>query len=384
MTRPQKWYAIFAVLTSIALLGGTTIAVASSDAPTKAEAQAALDHIDQDQQVIQDYLDSLESTPTPTPTPTTPEPTVEPTVVPTTPGDEPTPTPTGSPGSGGAVTWNSGVWARHSAADATAFETMRGKTLGNVAVFTSRSSWNDQLNTWWLSSVPAGSTANLSVGIPLWPTGNSVTNTGTDAQWAELANKIEAKDPTAFIRLGWEMNLNNSWAMTNANKTQWQASFIRAADLIQGACPGCRIIWNPNKGADQSCTNCSQAVFQAVKDRVWSYGIDSYDSYPPANTTANIATQIGYLNSALAVAKAAGKPFSLPEWGVACNVATACQWKGNAGGDNPQYITAYMNWMKANAADMGMDSYFNESAAYLVSDLLDNNPNSRAAYAAAF
>jgi hypothetical protein len=170
----------------------------------------------------------------------------------------------------------------------------------------------------------------------------------------------------------------------------WQNSFIQAVRWMKAVAPGLRIVWNPNKGDDQTSgceksTNCSRSAFQAVKDYVDVYAVDSYDSYPPDNTAANRDVHVnGILGEGLAYAQAAHKKFAVPEWGISCNSGSDCDWAGFAGGDNPQYIHDYLAFFKAHAADLAFESYFDEPAGYIRSalDVTPVGPNAPAAYRA--
>jgi hypothetical protein len=315
--------------------------------------------------------------------------------------------PTGTRLSG--LPWNSGVnpqpqtWER-----VKQFESFRGARVDNITLFPPRDTWSTLSDPAWIeagtgptcnaSNLPAScfnpSKQDLIMTIPLWPgsSGNSVSNTGSQAQWQNFANVVKAKDPNAYIRLGWEMNLPNwHWNLNSGNRTQWQASFIQAVQWMKAVAPQLRIVYNPNKWWDQTsgCSNatgCSRPVFVAVRNYVDVYGVDSYDSYPPANTTDNRNFHLNnYLGAELTLAKNNGKKFAVPEWGVACNVTNTtprCQWAGNAGGDNPLYIQDYMGFFYSHAADMAFDSYFDEPSNYIRSALSVTpiGPNAPARY----
>jgi hypothetical protein len=158
---------------------------------------------------------------------------------------------------------------------------------------------------------------------------------------------------------------------------------------MKATCPGVRIDFNPNHGADQTsgCGGadpadwCTRRAFQLVKQHVAFFGIDTYDSYPPVTSASGWdyrLTMAGELDESRRYAVANGKLFTVPEWGVACN-GGGCQWAGNAGGDNPTYIERHLDYFTQHAADMGYETYFNEPASYIVSDLVTSNPAARAA-----
>ena len=315
---------------------------------------------------------------------------------PSTPPSSPSSSPsTPSSGRASGLPWNSGVNPQpQTAARVTQFANFRGAQNDNITLFPPRDNWSTLSDPNWIAAgLPTNfnpTRDDLVMTIPLWPGSNSVGNTGTQAQWQNLANVIKARDANAYVRLGWEMNLPGwHWNLNNGNRTQWQASFIQAVQWMKAVAPQLRFVWNPNKGADQTSgcnasNSCSRAAFQAVKSYVDVYGIDSYDSWPPDNSAANRAVHLNnLLGESLAYAKANGKKFAVPEWGVACNTG-GCQWAGNAGGDNPQYITDYMGFFAAHAADLAFESYFDEPASYIRSALSATpiGPNAPARYRA--
>jgi hypothetical protein len=307
--------------------------------------------------------------------------------------------PAGTRASG--LPWSSGVNPQdQTTARADQFAAFRGAAVDNVVLFPPRDNWSTLSDpTWIADGLPTGFDAardDLVMTIPLWPGSNSVSNTGTQAQWQNLADVIAAKDPNAYLRLGWEMNLPAwSWMIGDGtkydyngklipnNKAQWQASFLQAAQWIKAAAPGLRIVWNPNFGGDQTCTDCSRTVFQAVKQYVDVYGIDTYDDWNPDLGTSGHSEHLARLNDTRDYAVANGKKWAIPEWGVGCNTS-GCQWAGHAGGDNPQYVDDYLTYFKNNASSLAFESYFDEPGSYIRSalDVTPIGPNAPAKYKA--
>ncbi|WP_250007898.1 hypothetical protein [Actinoplanes sp. M2I2] len=297
--------------------------------------------------------------------------------------------------------WSSGVNPQDQTTDrADDFARFRGADVDNVTLFPRRDNWDTVDDEDWIrNGLPTGFTPardNLILTIPLWPGGgaNHVNFTGTQTQWQDLARTTAKFDSDAYVRLGWEMNLPDwHWKLTEDNQAAWQASFVQAVQWMKAAAPGLRIVYNPNKGADQTCSNeCSVRVFENVRDYVDVYAIDSYDSWnPDFGTDGRDEHFNGYrrLNESLAIATDNGTKFAVAEWGVACDEYNPdpllnCQWQGHAGGDNPQYIHDYLGWFAGNAGDLAFESYFDEPAAYIRSALSVNpiGPLAPAAYQA--
>ena len=357
--------AVVAVLVVSLFMGlGVGYAAGASTAPTQTEAQGAINTL---QRLVDAHY---------TPAPTTPPATTPPVTSPT-----PSPTPS-APSRPSGLAWSSGVFGSPAA-----FASGRGKPTDNVGVFPSRGSWSTSgglLDPWWQGAVPAADRGrvDLVVGVPLFPQSNSLGNTGTDAQWRALADLIEAVDSDAYVRLAWEMNIPSSaWPLNAGNAAQWTAEWRRVATLMKSAAPSLRLVWNPNNGVDQTCTGCSRAAFQSLKDLIDVYAVDGYDNWPALVDAASEAKHLndpGRLVDSWSYAVANGKKFALAEWGV----SSGTQWAGNTGGDNARYITAYQNFIKQRAADIAFETYFNEPAPYCGCGLFTQNPNASAAYRA--
>lgn len=362
-----------AALVMFGYVGGAA-AGSGSSTPTRDEALAALAHAQNDLDVARQYIQA-QPTGVPSTAPTQ-------TAVPTT-------TPTGTPAQQhtSGMPWSSGVFAMHSGSNATAFGNWRnGRRIDNVVVAPTRDNWDEMLNPWWQDSLPDGFNArtdDLVVGVPLWPEDGNVSS-NYDSQWATLADQIKATDSNAYVRLGWEMNIDQHWKVTAGNRTAWIAAFNRAAAVFDSHCPDCRIVFNPNRGADQTDTD-SRSVFQAVKSKVDVYAIDSYDESPPDKSSSDWNTILNgsrNLQDSYDYAIANGKQFALPEWGLGCTGSSECQWNGSAGGDNPRYINDYMDWFNSIRSGLAFESYFNEEEKYIKSNLYPTgtNPNAAAAY----
>lgn len=262
--------------------------------------------------------------------------------------------------------WSSGVTPVDVlGANAERFGVKRGTPVDNIVVYPGRESWRAMLSTFWTRALPSyfvPAEDDLVVSLPLWPASRSAKRTGSRENWTTLGTNIAAVDANAYVRLGWEMNVNAfHWALTPANRGAWVSGFRRAARLITSTCPRCRIVWNPNHGADQTGAS-SRAAFFRVKGKVDVYAIDDYDIYPPikdADSRRRHMNDYGQWNESLRFARSQGLKLAVPEWGIACN-GPGCQWRGNAGGDNPMFIRAFQRWFEENARFIAFESYFDE------------------------
>jgi hypothetical protein len=342
---------------------------------------------------------TLNATPVvPAPTTTTQPPVTTTTAPPATTTAVPTTTTTG-PASDrpSGLPWSSGVWASGNATQNQRFVTnvRGGLPLDNILVYTYRNSMAAQNNpsSWW-AILPTNfnqATQDLVLGLTTWTSDGAFM---TAAQAQGIGTSLCGLDSTPIVRLDWEMNLadgagDNGAALTASNYTAWVARFRAVATGLKATCPATRIDFNPNHGADQTSgcnsgtyaapNNCSRRAFQALKDVVDIFGIDRYDAWPPVTASGSgwsaHLTPFNELDESRTYALANGKKWSLPEWGV---------WitGGHGGGDDPEYIKRYIAYLAAHANDVAYETYFNYPDTWIISDLIDNNPNSRAQYRA--
>jgi hypothetical protein len=161
----------------------------------------------------------------------------------------------------------------------------------------------------------------------------------------------------SVVRLGWEFNGDMDWRATDT--ATWIACYRRAATAIRSTNPAVLLDWTINGHGthagtcDGLSTNCYPG--DAYVDIV---GIDNYDHYPAARNRAEfdrIGAEPEGLDWLYAFAKAHHKPFSVGEWGV---VPT-----GDAGRDNPDYITWMHQWFAAHATDLAYEAYFSDCGA---------------------
>lgn len=392
MKKINPWSAALA-LGAVLALAGTVAVAAPAAVPTTPTQQEALDGLETARIYIQQHPDA------PLPTETTTPPVATTTAVPTTTVAPPTTTPAVTPTTTSPATsnpsgldWSSGVWANEDrAATASFISSVRGgRAADNLLVYTWRNTQASQNSVqMYRDHLPANfnpATQDLVLAMTTWTADGAYT---TAAQAQALGTSICSVDSNAIVRLDWEMNLpdgagSNGAVLTASNYSAWVQRFRGVAINLKVTCPGIRIDFNPNHGGDQTAgcntspasTQCTRRAFQAVKDLVTFFGIDSYDSYPPVTASGSgwnaHLTQFNGLDESRSYALANGKKWSVPEWGL---------WTGgNGGGDDPEYIRRYIAYFAAHASDMGYETYFNEPASYINSDLISSNPSSRAAY----
>ncbi|MDO5697523.1 MAG: hypothetical protein Q4G51_06070 [Dermatophilus congolensis] len=298
-----------------------------------------------------------EPEPTPTPTPTREYPYVE--------------RPSG-------LFWDSGVFG-HDTDLTQGFADMRGRDLDVLGVSPTRGSWRSSYSDWWLTedTIPKGFKGTLNVSLQLFPEGGSLEAAARgeyNSNFQHLGRMIAREYPDAYVRPGWEFNIENwLWKATPENVGVWKEAFRQASISLNKGGPDLRIVWNPNEGKGNSLPDATQAW--PGDDVVDIVGLDAYDWSPPYDEKGwaeHKGKDQGW-DFWAKFARDHGKMFALPEWGV---IAGSEQ----SGGDNPKYIDYVMQWMVDNRDIMAFETYFEEPADYCKCALTNMNPQARQAY----
>jgi hypothetical protein len=232
----------------------------------------------------------------------------------------------------------------------------------------------------------------LSLGVPIIPTSGGAPvgtlaagATGAyNAYFVTLAQSlISGGEGNAYLRLGWEFD--GGWfawnATTPANEANFAAYFRQIVTTMRSV-PGAnfKFVWNPDAGA---FTTPGYNVTLAYPGNAYvnDIGLDAYDqSWATPLTAANAwnETLLPALTTAQQFAAAQGRPLAICEWG------TAIRSDGHGLGDDPLYITNFLDWMKYPADDVAYESYFNANAGGVNSVLTGGSfPNALAAFKAA-
>lgn len=326
--------------------------------------------------VTADYSDGTEATAIVTYTPTAGTTTPPPVTTP--------------PGTTSAIGSGVGFMSDDTAAMMGQYKTIMGKPIPHVATFTSRGTSTDLTDNnaatpWWADGIPAGT--RLHLAVPICNDNGDLTADISPAL-AVVARQAAAIDPHAVIRLGWEYNLPSwAWKATDANLPTWQTAWRRGCAAMKAVAPGLIIGQCANIGANQSgLSGDPTRVFVNEADFI---GFDSYDGYPAMTNTANINTQVNgkyYWEWWASQALTLNRPLFVGEWGVANSA-----WGGI--GDDPVFVSQFAAF-KARSIARGVvwlgDSYFNEPASYIASDIMRppgvtvSNPKTAANYKTLF
>lgn len=170
--------------------------------------------------------------------------------------------------------------------------------------------------------------------------------------------------PRAILRLGWEANRLNGfpWAVTG-DGSEYKRCFRRWVSILR-AVPGQRFVidWNMQ---DKSVFPLDQMY--PGNDVVDIIGINVYDRCKPTRTQAQYNSWMNARHkdgrnprgpkSWLEFARTRGKKLSIPEWGIGGpSVVKAC---AEPGFDNPLFVRNWHAFLKANAAMIAYEGYFN-------------------------
>ena len=111
-----------------------------------------------------------------------------------------------------------------------------------------------------------------------------------NSYWRQFGTNISAYGlGKSIIRLGWEFNGN--WYIWQAsNPTAWAECWRQIVTSARSTAPGLQWDWNVNRGvsaglADPTLAYPGDAYVNTV-------GVDSYDMWPPATTSANWNEQL--------------------------------------------------------------------------------------------
>jgi beta-mannanase len=242
----------------------------------------------------------------------------------------------------------------------------------------------------WLTGAWAGKGYTLSLGVPIIPTSSSGAAVGTLAAGATGAYNsyfvtlaqtlVAAGESNAYLRLGWEFDGGwYAWSATTAAQEASYATYFQQIVTAMRSVAGehFSFVWNPDVGAFNDAPYNVELAYPG-NAYVNVIGLDAYDqSWASPMTPANAwnETLLPALGDAAAFASAQGKPLAITEWGV------AIRGDGHGLGDDPAYVTNFINWMKAHS--VVFESYFNFDVTGQIDAITDGNfPKSLVAFTA--
>lgn len=280
-------------------------------------------------------------------------------------------------------TWVSGAFGSLPS-ELAAWGSWRGRPVGIATTFTARNDWAAMTTADFpLSALtPEKFAGKVSIGQALFPPDGNLTACARgdyDGHWADFGRTlVRFHRPDAYVRLGWEFNGNWFW-WSATDVTAWKSCFQRSVTAIRSTDPKVIIEWNLSAHRDRLPVN-GQPLYDAYPGDAYvdTVAVDPYDSYPGSSTETLWNRQCNApsgLCTAIAFARAHGKKFSVPEWGVVRSTG--------GGGDNPFYVAKMYETFKRNADILAYEAYFSIADKGNVDSSLhspDLNPNSAGEY----
>jgi len=250
-----------------------------------------------------------------------------------------------------------------------------------VVTWPNRNVWSDFTEPNAMYSEWAAQSYKKVFGLPMFPEGvgadiQSCDNGDYNSEWQQFAHTMNSTGLAGegtIIRLGWEMNITAGWGTPEQFAECWR----QIVSTVSAIAPGLLWDWNPNRGSGTQMPGSSILDAYPGDAYVNIIGLDAYDDWPDALTSAGWQQQLNGaygLNYWLNFAEQHGKQFSVPEWAD----VNADQWPGESGGDDPAYIKDMYDFFAANASEIAFESYFC-GAGYCI-DNPDEYPQSASEY----
>ncbi|GAA2540129.1 hypothetical protein GCM10010435_04380 [Winogradskya consettensis] len=278
-------------------------------------------------------------------------------------------------------------------ASVTAFCKARGRACNVAQTYTDRTTWQTMTaGSDWTFENFASFDGVLVVSQGLVPIGASADLAACaagdhDSDWQNFGTLMRTHDRAdSVVRLGWEFNEQTSpWRADN--QADWISCYRKAADNIRATNPSVVLDWtiNAHSTASTVCGGVSTNCYPG-NDYVDIIGIDNYDHYPWSPTAADFtatATRAEGLTWLYDFARTHDKLFSVGEWGVTP--------AGDAGKENPDFVTWMHSWFAAHAQYLAYEAYFSDcdssgiqSSLYLTTSNCTQNPSSAARYTSLF
>jgi hypothetical protein len=193
-------------------------------------------------------------------------------------------------------------------------------------------------------------TWHCTYSVPMVVYGSTLAEVATgayDEYFAKLARNLYGTpehpgDPTAIIRIGWEMNgWWYPWKLASqADAANFRAAWIHIVDAMRAEAPGLRFDFCPAFGL-QNFPAAEAYPGDAYVDFI---GLDVYNQtwitpVTPATRWNDLLNNSYGIQFWADFAAAHGKPLSYPEWG------TGTRPDGAGGGDDPFFIQNMFNWL---------------------------------------
>jgi hypothetical protein len=284
-----------------------------------------------------------------------------------------------------SLPWSSGVYLPNATpASVSAFGALRGTPVDVATVWPNRSTWADITSPAWLYQIWKGAPQTVAFGEPMLPSGVAGVTMAAcaagayNSYWQQFGANLSAYGlGNSIVRLGWEFN-GNWYPWQASSPSTWVRCWQQIVTSARTTAPGLQWDWNVNRGVSSGLSDPTLAYpGDAYVDTV---GVDSYDMYPAATTSAGWDTQLNGTQGLmywLNFAKAHNKKFAVPEWG---SVNTG----SSAGGDDPAYVNDMLGFFQAHSAILAWESNFQGPSTAGTYGAGTSVPKASAAYQAGF
>jgi hypothetical protein len=230
--------------------------------------------------------------------------------------------------------------------------------------FYAGSTWEDFSRLSWVPGIwkKLNPRRNVVWSVPLTVKGTSLADVAEgmhDTEFEAAARSISEAQPTAIIRLGWEMNIAGSPWFAKDLEADYIKAFRRVVGIFRRYSDHFTYDWCPGWGPQDFA-----AELAYPGDDVVDYiGLDVYDFKHDGSPQERWDTY--YVQAPFGLqwqrdfSARHGKPMSYPEWGV-----------GNFG-DNPFFVQRMHDWFLQNEAKIAYAAYFNVDGLWPTQ--IDNN-----------
>lgn len=244
------------------------------------------------------------------------------------------------------------------------FEAWRGRPVDLTSLYFGRFSWDTVFSTLQSDTVarakdrPGPLVFALAMLLPdqTFADCNRGTN---DAVFKDIGKALNVPGlDDSIIRLGWEANgTTYAWSVGN-QVAAYKKCYKRLANLLRKQAPKIQLEWSMRKDNGAAVGVDKLYPGNGFVDII---GVSFYDRFPTTNTQAQwnaayMQTDKGGprgLGTYLSFAKKKKKKLALAEWAVSDG------YPGSGSIDNPFFIQKVYEFLKANAADISYESYYN-------------------------
>ncbi len=272
--------------------------------------------------------------------------------------------------------WPSGIWVGGTwgVDRVDRFGAWRGSPADFVVTYPAYATWAELAESDWHVQVFNGFAGRLVYGLPLLPkdeAGKAGALAAVAAgQHDDVFNSVadvllKHGRGDSVVRIGLEaQGAWFPWGAGNGANTpeDFKAAFAHVSRLLQARMPKAEMMFDISCGAELRGQKDRMDPLTALypgDDVVDIVGCDHYDHYTVISHTSKQFRQAltpkkaAGLQDTLDFARAHGKKFGVPEWGLTAEAA-------HGGGDNTYFMHAMYMWFSANAKDIAFENYFSE------------------------